>query len=210
MTCHFASIAFLKKPGVDFIRELDKVNMSRVFVVGTKPILMHLMLHKHLIKIDNPSNNAPNEVTMLYNPGFTTLRTSVELQTKLAGFSPLLAPYGEYIPSASAQVLAYQRIGKVDTQFPLILMEKTMIAERVSSPVKVCGNGNYMINCKMAPRSSRMSWSINSVNTPVQNLINGNSESRHLKDYLRSLEEISSRQNYTMIIMSWSIRRKWY
>jgi hypothetical protein len=34
----------------------------------------------------------------------------------------LLSPYGEYTPSPSAQILAYQRIGQVDTQFPLILM----------------------------------------------------------------------------------------
>jgi hypothetical protein len=67
----------------------------------------------------------PNEVTMIYNPGFTTFKTSPELQTKLAGFSPLQSPYGDYNASPSAQILAYQRIGKVDTQFPLILMGET-------------------------------------------------------------------------------------
>jgi len=112
----------VKNPILTLLGELDKLNMSRVFVVGYQTDLTAFNVSQTLVKIDNPSNNAPNEVTMIYNPGFTTFKTSVELQTKLAGFSPLQSPYGEYTPSASAQILAYQRIGKVDTQFPLILM----------------------------------------------------------------------------------------
>jgi hypothetical protein len=112
----------LKNPIQSILGELDHLNMSRVFVVGYQTDLNALNAAQSLVRIDNSGNNAPNEVTMIYNPGFTTFKTSTELQTKLATFSPLQSPYGEYTASPSAQVLAYQRIGKVDTQFPLILM----------------------------------------------------------------------------------------
>ncbi|HEX5111495.1 MAG TPA: hypothetical protein VFV79_01500 [Saprospiraceae bacterium] len=115
----------LKNPVQSILGELDKLNLSRVFVVGYQTDLNAFNHSQTLVRIDNPGNNAPNEVTMIYNPGFTTFKTSGELQTKLATFSPLLSPYGEYTPSPSAQILAYQRIGKVDTQFPLILMGET-------------------------------------------------------------------------------------
>ena len=112
----------LKNPIQSIMGALDLLNMSRVFVVGYQTDLNAFNVSQTLLKIDGGNTNAPNEVTMIYNPGFTTFKTSPELQTKLAGFSPLQSPYGEYNASASAQVLAYQRIGKVDTQFPLILM----------------------------------------------------------------------------------------
>ena len=115
----------LKNPIQSVLGELDHLNMSRVFVVGYQTDLNALNAAQSLVKIDNGSNSNPNEVTMIYNTGFSTFKTSAELQTKLAGFSPLESPYGEYIASPSASVLAYQRIGKVDTQFPLILMGET-------------------------------------------------------------------------------------
>ncbi len=111
-----------KNPIQSILGEMDKLNMSRIFVIGYQTDLNAFNTIQQLVKIDNGGNNNPNEVTMIYNPGFTTFKTSTELQTKLDGFSPLLSPYGEYVASPSAQILAYQRIGKVDTQFPLILM----------------------------------------------------------------------------------------
>ena len=44
------------------------------------------------------------------------------LSAQLAKFSPALAPFGQYSPSPAGQVLAYQKIGNVTTQYPLIMM----------------------------------------------------------------------------------------
>ncbi|MEO5907316.1 MAG: hypothetical protein ABIQ11_11355, partial [Saprospiraceae bacterium] len=53
---------------------------------------------------------------------FNLFNLSDDLKNKIPGFSPLVSPYGEYVASGSAQVMAYQRIGRVDTQYPLIVM----------------------------------------------------------------------------------------
>jgi hypothetical protein len=72
---------------------LDLLNMSRVFVVGYRLTSMH-STYPTLLKIDGGNTNAPNEVTMIYNPGHTVQNSPDK--TKLAGFSPLQSPYGEY------------------------------------------------------------------------------------------------------------------
>ncbi|HJW28122.1 MAG TPA: hypothetical protein VJ508_02605, partial [Saprospiraceae bacterium] len=102
--------------------ELDRLNLSRIFVVGSQTDLSAFNADQQLLKIENGGNRAPNEVTMIYNPGFTTFKTSPDLQTKLGTFSPLISPYGEYAAAPAAQIMAFQRIGRVDTQYPLILM----------------------------------------------------------------------------------------
>jgi hypothetical protein len=62
---------------------------------------------------------------MLLNAGFSTFTLSDELKSNLPGFSPLVSPYGDYVATGGAQVLAYQRIGRVDTQYPLIVVGET-------------------------------------------------------------------------------------
>jgi hypothetical protein len=115
----------VKNPVQSILGEMDKLNMSRIFIAGYQTDLNALNAAQSLVKIESGGQRAPNEVTMIYNPGFTIFKTTQELQSKLAGFSPLLSPYGEYTASPSAQVMAYQRIGRVDTQFPLIIMGET-------------------------------------------------------------------------------------
>lgn len=102
--------------------EIKKQQLPKVFVAGYQTDLYGFNNAQSILNIQSGGDRSPNEVTMIYNPGFTSFNTSEELRNKLESFSPLLSPYGEYTPSPSAQILAYQRIGKVDTQFPLILM----------------------------------------------------------------------------------------
>lgn len=104
------------------LTELDKAQIPRIFIAGYQTDLDKFNAAQSLLRIDNGGNRAPNEVTMIFNPAFTAFTTTEELRNKVSGFSPLVSPYGEYTASPSAQILAYQRIGRVDTQFPLVVM----------------------------------------------------------------------------------------
>jgi hypothetical protein len=112
----------LKNPVQALLTELDKAQIPRIFIAGFQTDLDKFNSAQSLLRIDNGGNRAPNEVTMLFNPAFTSFTTSEELRNKVSTFSPLVSPYGEYTASPSASVLSYQRIGRVDTQFPLIVM----------------------------------------------------------------------------------------
>lgn len=101
---------------------INNAGLSRVFVVGAQTDLNRFNGLQNVIKITAAQNRSANDVTPQLNPGFTAFNTNDDLKSKLPGFTPLQAPYGEYSISPGAQVFAYQKIGQVETQFPLITM----------------------------------------------------------------------------------------
>ena len=104
---------------------IKKLKIPKIFVTGYQTDLYAFNNEQDLLNIDFTGNRSPNEVTMIYNPGFNSFKTSEDLRRKLEVFSPLVSPFGEYRPSPSAQILAYQRIGRVETPYPLIMMGET-------------------------------------------------------------------------------------
>ena len=61
-----------------------------------------------------------NEVTARLVPNFNAFTLSEELITALPTYPPLSAPFGNFAPNPGAQVLLNQRIGRVDTEYPLL------------------------------------------------------------------------------------------
>lgn len=111
-----------KHPMKTVLEAIERQGIPKIMVTGYQTDLYAFNYAQSLLKIENGDIKTPNEVTMIINPGFNSFNTSEELKSKLSTFSPLNSPYGEYTSSPTAQVLSYQRIGRVDTQFPLILM----------------------------------------------------------------------------------------
>ncbi|MEP6645819.1 MAG: hypothetical protein ABJC12_01920 [Saprospiraceae bacterium] len=112
----------LKNPIQSVLNELDKKGTARIFVAGYQTDLNSLSQAQSFLNVTGGGNRTPNDVTMLINPAFNLFNLSDEIKGKLPAFSPLLSPYGEYIATPAAKVMAYQRIGSVDTQYPLIVM----------------------------------------------------------------------------------------
>lgn len=111
-----------KFPVRDIQDALKDQHIPVIYVLGYQTDLFAFNTAQSILQVDNAGNRTPNEVTMLFNTGFNSFNTSEDLRQKVETFSPVLSPYGDYRPSPSAQILAYQRIGKVDTQYPLIVM----------------------------------------------------------------------------------------
>ena len=63
-----------------------------------------------------------NEVTALPVSGFTAFTLSEDLLRTLPAFPPVSAPFGSFATGPGAQVLLRQRIGRVDTDFPLLVV----------------------------------------------------------------------------------------
>jgi hypothetical protein len=112
-------------PVNNILDELEKQGIPKIFVTGFQTDLIAFNRAQPFLNIQYGGNRTPNEVTVVLNPGFNVFHLSDELKNKIQAFSPLLSPYGEYTIAGSSQVLAYQRIGQVDTQFPLIMMGET-------------------------------------------------------------------------------------
>ena len=61
-----------------------------------------------------------NEVTAVPVAGFSAFTVSEELLRAIPTFPPVAAPFGNFVPGAGAQILLRQRIGRVDTEYPLL------------------------------------------------------------------------------------------
>ena len=63
-----------------------------------------------------------NEVSALAVPGFNAFTLSEELLRAIPTYPPLSGPFGSFTPLPGAQVLFNQRIGRVATEYPLLVV----------------------------------------------------------------------------------------
>ncbi len=62
-----------------------------------------------------------NEVQAVVAKGFGLFEVSDELRKNLPNFSPLYTPFGEFEAVGNGKVLLRQKIGKIDTKYPLLV-----------------------------------------------------------------------------------------
>lgn len=96
-------------------------NTPHLFIVGAQSNLTRLNQVQPLAAIRAGGDNT-NEVQARINAAFGFFKLSERLTDNLTNFPPLLAPFGEYSLAGNSQVLLYQRIGKVDTRYPLLAL----------------------------------------------------------------------------------------
>jgi hypothetical protein len=99
---------------------LNAKKTPRMFIVGSQTNLAKFNQVQPLITIQGDPQNA-NPVQGVFNPNFSLFTIDENLRRSLPNFNPLSAPFGEFQVRGDAQVLLYQRIGKVDTKYPLLL-----------------------------------------------------------------------------------------
>ena len=103
------------------ISDLQKEKIPHLFVVGTQTNTRKLNEIQSLINIKAPSKNT-NEVQAILANNFSAFIIEDEIKQQVPIFPPLIAPFGEFTSSGNAQILLYQRIGKIDTKYPLLVV----------------------------------------------------------------------------------------
>lgn len=91
------------------------------YIVGPQTNLSRLSEVQSLINIRS-SGPSTNDVQARLSPGFSLFTLDERIANDLQAFPPLTAPFGEFAPTGQGQVLLYQRIGKIDTQYPLLVL----------------------------------------------------------------------------------------
>lgn len=103
------------------LREINEQKIPRMIVVGNQTNLAGFNQFQGLVDIKLKAASF-NEVQAVQNPAFSFFKTSDEFKQNIASFPPLDAPFGDYAVSPGVEVLLKQRIGKIDTDFPLLLI----------------------------------------------------------------------------------------
>ncbi|NET34079.1 MAG: hypothetical protein F6K19_18995 [Cyanothece sp. SIO1E1] len=103
---------------------LDEAKNRKIpifFIVGSQTNLNALNRIQQMVTIRRSAPTA-NEVQGRLAPNFNLFTTSEDFARELSVFPPLTAPFGDFNVEADGQVFLYQRIGRIDTRFPLLIM----------------------------------------------------------------------------------------
>jgi hypothetical protein len=100
------------------IQQFLKSRTGLLLVLGGRSNLRQLDANGLPLVFENVTQK--DDVTPVINTGFRDFIFSENLAGTLAGYPPVLVPFGKFTFPAEAQVLLYQKIGSVTTNRPLL------------------------------------------------------------------------------------------
>ena len=111
----------IKHSAADILQQIKTKKLPHLFIVGSQSNLASLNTAQSLLTINGDTKNT-NDVQGIIAADFSVFTVSDATKKELPNFAPLNAPFGEFKESANAQILLYQRIGKIDTKYPLLVI----------------------------------------------------------------------------------------
>lgn len=132
----FHQLPSLNRNAARVLTAVGTKKIPRLFIAGTQTNYNLLNQAQSLVNFRVDGRNT-NEVQGRVAGDFSLFNIDPSLSESLINFAPLTAPFGEFQTSDDAQVLLYQRIGKIDTRFPLVALgEQNDVRVGV-----ICGEG---------------------------------------------------------------------
>jgi len=102
-----------------YLTEIKRLRKPSFYIVGGETSTSLFNKAQNVLTI-NGSNSSMNDITPILEGGFNLFTLSDLLKSKIKQFVPLKVPFGEYKTAATSKVLLYQKIGNVETQYPLL------------------------------------------------------------------------------------------
>ncbi len=102
------------------LKEMDSRKIPRLFIAGNLSNITELNKVQSVLNLSaNTKNN--NDVAGTVASGFNLFTIEENIAKELPKFAPLVAPFGEFSASPDASVLLHQKIGSVETKYPLLV-----------------------------------------------------------------------------------------
>lgn len=105
--------------GKNLLKELKQKGKSIAIVITENTDLDYLNSQQNILQIKT-TGQAPNEVQGLLNSDFNDFQIPDGLNQNLRNYPPLLSPFGEYEIGANTKTIIYQRLGDINTGYPLV------------------------------------------------------------------------------------------
>ncbi len=102
------------------MQTLYEKSIPRLYIMGMQSDFSKIGKVQPLVSVNADGKNT-NDVQATIAPNFSLFNIDERIPQELPKFAPLLAPFGDFKEDAKSEVLLYQRIGKVDTKFPLLV-----------------------------------------------------------------------------------------
>ena len=104
------------------LTQLQQAKVPTLYVMGPDSPARAIGQAQDLLSFSGKSGAKGNDVSARTVPGFSLFTLSEDLRQALPKFPPITAPFGAFTSGPGATVLLKQRIGRVDTDFPLITL----------------------------------------------------------------------------------------
>lgn len=111
------SVRFDLSATLNAIREQSKPVW---YITGEQTNFQRFNQIQNLVKISS-SGQSTNEVQARIAEDFSLFTTDEKLARSITSFPPLVAPFGEFTTGGNVSAFLQQRIGRVDTRYPLLL-----------------------------------------------------------------------------------------
>ena len=100
------------------IEQLNRANVPLLFVLGAQSSISQFNSLQDVISIQS-SSNAQNQVQAAMVSQFNLFSQNDRWDSELINYPPLSVPFGDYRASGNTKTFIQQKIGKVETQYPL-------------------------------------------------------------------------------------------
>ncbi len=104
--------------GRNVLRQITELNIPRMLIVGSQTRIPQFNQYQDLVEITMKGLSS-NPIQAHVNTGFSVFTISDNLQQEIGAFAPLDAPFGEFSVNPAVDILLRQKVGKIDTDFPL-------------------------------------------------------------------------------------------
>jgi hypothetical protein len=103
----------------NLIETMNRKGIPRFFIAGLQTDFQQLNRLQNLVAVRADSRSS-NDVQAALPATFNLFVPDEGFRSKIPDYPPLTAPFGEFAAGAQAQVFMYQRIRKIETNYPLI------------------------------------------------------------------------------------------
>ena len=123
----FVILHNLPSPGNDLtgvLRVMDEKRIPRLFIAGMQTSYPALAREQGLVSIQSDGRQS-DDVQGKVSPQFAAFNLDARISEELPRFNPVTSAFGNFSATPQAQVLLWKRIGKIDTEQPLLALGET-------------------------------------------------------------------------------------
>lgn len=117
----FHQLPSAKNPVADLMAQVEAQKKASWFIIGAATDAKRLNTAQNLLTFTKQGDEG-NKVSARVQGSFNLFTLSDELRAGLSQFPPIDAPFGSFVTNAGASTMLKQRIGRVDTEYPLLVL----------------------------------------------------------------------------------------
>lgn len=119
----FHQMPDIRNSSIPLIEKFVQQEVPLWFIVGNQTNLTRFNAYNETIAVE-PINNQRDLVTPYFNSGFSSFLFNDEWKGVINEYPPMTVPFGKTELQGEADVLLYQRVGRIETNKPLLVIRR--------------------------------------------------------------------------------------